>query len=101
MRDVARIAAADLKKDCYGALRLKQFCRFDHNNQSLTQFKKRIHSNKKTSLVANEGDGSEGASAVTAFVCFVAPVWDVVMVDVEARWQQQQCGRGDGIAERG
>ena len=57
MRDVARIAAADLKKDCYGALRLKQFCRFDHNNQSLTQFKKRIHSNKKTSLVANEGDG--------------------------------------------
>ena len=50
-----------------------------------------------SSLVANEGDGSEGASAINAFVYFVAPVWDVVMVDVEARWQQQ-CGRGDGIA---
>ena len=31
-----------------------------------------------SSLVANEGDGAEGASAVNAFVCFVA------MVDVEA-----------------
>ena len=41
-----------------------------------------------SSLVANEGDGSEGASAVNAFVCFVAPVWDVVMVDVGERWQQ-------------